>query len=192
MATTYDAAGQRKTVTDATGTRTFGYDPAGHLKTVTPEHGGAFAYSYDDAGQLTNRTYPDGKTYAYGYDSDGRQSSMSTAVPAAAGALDPAKLQGLAIAGDGTQTHAGAVADGKVWYAQQKADGTWPAFEDLAPKTGSKPSVSAVAAAWVSGGLQVTMVSGGKLWHSVRKSDGPWTPWGDVFTAAGSTLTNLT
>ncbi|MCZ4102452.1 MULTISPECIES: DUF6531 domain-containing protein [Streptomyces] len=192
MATTYYANGQRKTLTDATGTRTFGYDAAGRLKTATPDHGGAFAYSYDDAGQLTNRTYPDGRTYAYGYDADGRQSTMSTPGPVTAATLDPSKLQGIAIAGDSTQTHAVAVADGKVWYAQQKADGTWPVFEDLAPKTGSKPAVSAVAAAWVSGGLQVTMVSGGKLWHSVRKADGTWSPWGDVFGAVGSTLTNLT
>ncbi|WP_188282646.1 FG-GAP-like repeat-containing protein [Streptomyces sp. CBMA29] len=54
---TYDATGQRKTVTDGTGTRTYGYDDNGQLTAVTPSAGkGAFAYTYDDAGHLSSRS----------------------------------------------------------------------------------------------------------------------------------------
>ncbi|GAA2637445.1 hypothetical protein GCM10010425_45530 [Streptomyces spororaveus] len=54
---TYDALGRRKTVTDATGTRTMGFDAAGRLTGVTPSTGkGSYRYTYDDAGQLTSRT----------------------------------------------------------------------------------------------------------------------------------------
>ncbi|MGW8724890.1 ricin-type beta-trefoil lectin domain protein [Streptomyces sp. NPDC055808] len=53
----YDAIGQRRSVIDTTGTRTFDYDKAGRLTAVTPAKGkGAFTYTYDEAGQLTSRT----------------------------------------------------------------------------------------------------------------------------------------
>ncbi|MFE9116556.1 FG-GAP-like repeat-containing protein [Streptomyces sp. NPDC007172] len=53
----FDAIGQRRSIIDATGTRTLDYDKAGRLTTVTPAKGkGAFSYSYDDAGQLTSTT----------------------------------------------------------------------------------------------------------------------------------------
>ncbi|MFJ6480954.1 MULTISPECIES: FG-GAP-like repeat-containing protein [unclassified Streptomyces] len=54
---TYDALGRRKTVTDATGTRTLGFDAAGRLTGVTPSAGkGSYKYAYDAAGHLTSRT----------------------------------------------------------------------------------------------------------------------------------------
>lgn len=53
---TYDTAGQRKTVTDGTGTRTYGYDSDGRLTSVTPSAAkGTFAYTYDDDGRITSR-----------------------------------------------------------------------------------------------------------------------------------------
>ncbi|MFJ2633319.1 FG-GAP-like repeat-containing protein [Streptomyces sp. NPDC087422] len=56
VAFTYDATGQRKTVTDSLGTRTDGYNENGQLTSVAPSAGkGTFAYTYDDAGQLSSR-----------------------------------------------------------------------------------------------------------------------------------------
>lgn len=54
---TYFADGKRKTVSDGTGTRTYGYDENGQLASVTPSAGkGAFGYTYDDDGRLSSRT----------------------------------------------------------------------------------------------------------------------------------------
>ncbi|MFJ3728880.1 FG-GAP-like repeat-containing protein [Streptomyces sp. NPDC090045] len=53
----FDAIGQRRSITDVTGTRTLDYDKAGRLTSVTPAKGkGALVYTYDDAGQLASRT----------------------------------------------------------------------------------------------------------------------------------------
>ncbi|WP_189964025.1 FG-GAP-like repeat-containing protein [Streptomyces violascens] len=53
----YDAIGQRRSITDATGSRTLDYDKAGRLTAVTPAKGkGSFGYTYDDAGRLTSTT----------------------------------------------------------------------------------------------------------------------------------------
>ncbi|CAG7624851.1 RHS repeat protein [Actinacidiphila bryophytorum] len=59
----YFGDGKQKTITDGTGTRTFGYDADGRLASVTPSAGkGAFSYTYDDDGRITSRTedYSDG------------------------------------------------------------------------------------------------------------------------------------
>jgi RHS repeat-associated protein len=53
---TYTPTGLRQTATDATGSRTYGYDADGHLTSVTPNSGaGAFAYTYDADGRLSTR-----------------------------------------------------------------------------------------------------------------------------------------
>lgn len=86
VTTTYDAVGQRKTIIDATGTRTLEYDKAGRLTSVTPSKGkGAFGYTYDDAGHLTSRTADftitpaAGTKISYEYDGDGRRTKQTTA-----------------------------------------------------------------------------------------------------------------
>ncbi|WP_453087020.1 FG-GAP-like repeat-containing protein [Streptomyces roseus] len=57
VSATYDALGRRKTVADATGTRTMAFDAAGRLTGVTPSTGkGSYKYTYDYAGHLTSRT----------------------------------------------------------------------------------------------------------------------------------------
>ncbi|MEV8321289.1 RHS repeat-associated core domain-containing protein [Streptomyces sp. NPDC059900] len=79
MSFTYYADGSRRTVTDATGTRTFNYYDDGALKDVTAKgQTSGFAYKYDDAGQLKERTYPDGRTTTFTYTSDGNRDSSTT------------------------------------------------------------------------------------------------------------------
>ncbi len=67
---TYDASGQRRTMTDGLGTTTWHYDTQGRLESVTDAYNSVLTYSYDDEGNRTGLTYPDGKQVAYTYDLD--------------------------------------------------------------------------------------------------------------------------
>ena len=58
MSYTYDAAGRRASMTDATGTTRYSYDSTGRLLTVTEPDGGVTAASYDAAGQRTSLELP--------------------------------------------------------------------------------------------------------------------------------------
>jgi RHS repeat-associated protein len=74
---TYDADGQRQTMTDGTGTSTYTVDSLHRLtKVVGPNQ--AVSYGYDLKGQLTSITYPGGtQTVARGYDAAGRLSTVT-------------------------------------------------------------------------------------------------------------------
>lgn len=76
--TRYDAVGNRYQVTDATGTRTFGYDANDRLKTTTLPDSTTFAYTYDDAGHLLSRKYPDGAQTTYTYTDEGDRATATT------------------------------------------------------------------------------------------------------------------
>ena len=67
---TYDASGQRETMTDGLGTTTWHYDTQGRLESVTDAYNSVLTYSYDDEGNRIGLTYPDGKQVNYTYDLD--------------------------------------------------------------------------------------------------------------------------
>jgi len=74
---TYDAAGRRASMTDATGTTHYSYDAAGRLLTVTDPDGGATTAGYDAAGQRISLAYPSGLELGYSYDLNGRLTRLS-------------------------------------------------------------------------------------------------------------------
>ncbi|WP_019498357.1 RHS repeat-associated core domain-containing protein [Pseudanabaena sp. PCC 6802] len=77
---TYDAAGNRTSITDRNGkTRRFTYDPLNRLTAETwVGTGRTITSTYDAAGQLTNISDPEA-AYAYNYDLDGRLLSVNNA-----------------------------------------------------------------------------------------------------------------
>jgi YD repeat-containing protein len=75
----YDKAGQTKSATYADGVTpnvTYGYDPAGHLVTMT-DGTGTSTWNYDTFGELTSRTQGSDATIGYGYDNNGNQTSIT-------------------------------------------------------------------------------------------------------------------
>lgn len=79
VTTVFDDLGNRKEVRDATGTRSFTYDAANRLKSVSvPGQSKGFAYTYDDAGQLQSRTLPHGRATTFSYDDDGNRHTAET------------------------------------------------------------------------------------------------------------------
>ena len=75
---TYTAAGQRRTMTDATGVTTYTYDARGRLLSkATPQ--GTLDYAYDTAGNLltARSSNPGGLSVAYSYDALNRLSSLT-------------------------------------------------------------------------------------------------------------------
>jgi RHS repeat-associated protein len=74
----YDAAGQRTAMSDATGTSTFTYDSLHRLTGSVNGAGSAVGYGYDLGGRLTSLVYPGGShTVARGYDPAGRVTSVT-------------------------------------------------------------------------------------------------------------------
>lgn len=53
-------------------TRTYTYDAAGRLKTLTGSHTGTTTYSYTTNGQLESKAFPGGRSITYTYDDKGR------------------------------------------------------------------------------------------------------------------------
>ncbi|MGC8634204.1 MAG: RHS repeat-associated core domain-containing protein [Candidatus Limnocylindrales bacterium] len=74
---TYDANGNRTSMTDGAGTETFTYDALNRL-TSDIRGTSVFRYTYDAAGDLLSRTYPDGTLTSYTYDADGRLASAAS------------------------------------------------------------------------------------------------------------------
>jgi RHS repeat-associated protein len=73
---TYDANGNRKSMTDAAGTATYAYDALDRLTTVT-RGTQIIRYGYDRGGGIASVTYPDGTLYTYAYDADHRLDTVT-------------------------------------------------------------------------------------------------------------------
>jgi len=77
----YDAAGRRLSMQDATGTTSYAYDPmTKQASTVTFPDGKSIAYQFDAQGNRTQMTDPFGNTTAYGYDSRNRLTGVGAAM----------------------------------------------------------------------------------------------------------------
>jgi RHS repeat-associated protein len=74
---TYDADNLRASMTDATGTSSYGYDSRGLMTSETNGDGQTIGYGFDAASQLVSITYPGSKTVAYGYDDAGEMTSLT-------------------------------------------------------------------------------------------------------------------
>jgi RHS repeat-associated protein len=68
---TYDADGNRLSMTDGTGTTTYTYDADGRLTSTTDGVGATVSYSYDGAGNVASLTYPTGRVATHTYDNAG-------------------------------------------------------------------------------------------------------------------------
>lgn len=77
VAYTYDAAGQRSSMTDGTGTTTYSYTSTGLLASTKNGAAATLAYTYDPAGQKTAVTYPGSKKVTYSYDAAGQMTSLT-------------------------------------------------------------------------------------------------------------------
>ena len=73
----YDADGNRLSMTDGTGQSTYTYDVLGRLTHAVKGHGQATGYGYDLAGEQTRVTYPNGYSVVRAFDNDGRLGSVS-------------------------------------------------------------------------------------------------------------------
>ncbi|MFJ6773710.1 hypothetical protein ACIQOV_22620, partial [Kitasatospora sp. NPDC091257] len=193
--------------------KAYTYNPVGNITRVRDDRDNAAVtdtqcYTYDFAQRLTNAWSSTDDCVAaptatndprvggvdpywssYTYDAAGnRTQATNRTFGAAPGPLmDTSKVSSVAIAGDG-QTSAVAIADGQVYLAQQRADGTWANFENLhKTQAGPLPApVDFVAAAWADNTLQIMAVAGGRVWHTLRGADGKWGGWGDVTSVVGS------
>lgn len=73
----YDAAGQLIAVTDASGTSSYTYDPAGRVASEFNGAGLAVSYDYDASGLLTEVTYSSAGSVEYTYDAAGQMESVT-------------------------------------------------------------------------------------------------------------------
>jgi RHS repeat-associated protein len=78
---TYDAAGNRASVTTPQGATTYTYDPLNRLTTVTDPDGGVTAYTYDAVGNRASVSYPNGTVAAYTYDNLNRLTQLVNSGP---------------------------------------------------------------------------------------------------------------
>ncbi|MFF1867816.1 polymorphic toxin-type HINT domain-containing protein [Kitasatospora herbaricolor] len=192
-------------------TKTYTYDPTGKITRVRNARDdvasvGTECYTYDSAQRMTNAwtatddcvTKPapgvlpkvggvDPYWTSYTFDAAGNRTQETTRTSGAPqdAPLDTSKVTSVSLA-SGPRTTAVALADGKIWLAQQRNDGTWNNFEDLHAKAGALATVEHMAAVWCDGTLQVMAIAGGKIWHTIRKADGIWQAWGDVTSVVGA------
>ena len=75
---TYDAAGNRLSMVDGSGTESRTYDAVNRLLSVA-RGADVFSYLYDVAGSLTQRTYPGSVATTYTYDPDNRMATAANA-----------------------------------------------------------------------------------------------------------------
>jgi YD repeat-containing protein len=68
----YDADGNRKSMTDGTGTTSYAYDQLDRLTESKDGHGDTISYEYDLANEQTKITYPNTKSVTRAYDKAGR------------------------------------------------------------------------------------------------------------------------
>jgi RHS repeat-associated protein len=74
---TYNAVGQRATMTDSTGTSSYTYNSRGLMASETNGNGDTIGYGYDNAGLQTSITYPGSNTVAYAYDAANQMTSVT-------------------------------------------------------------------------------------------------------------------
>ena len=77
MAYSYDAVGNRLTMTDIRGVTNYTYDPLNRVLSVTTPGGSPIVYAYDGVGNRTVLQYPDGKTADYAYDALNRLAQVT-------------------------------------------------------------------------------------------------------------------
>lgn len=77
VAYAYDANGQRIRMTDSTGTSSYTYTPIGKMASETNGDGQTIAFGYDDAGHQKSITYPGSHTVSYAYDPAGLMTSLT-------------------------------------------------------------------------------------------------------------------
>ncbi|MFI9331213.1 polymorphic toxin-type HINT domain-containing protein [Kitasatospora sp. NPDC052868] len=192
--------------------KTYTYNPVGNITRIRNDRDDSSVtdtqcFTYDFAQRMTNAwtgtddcvAKPGGGTQpkvggidpywtSYTYDAAGNRTQETTRTSGALPGplVDTSKVNAIAVAGD-NQTSSVALADGKVWLAQQRPNGTWKNYEDLQSTTaGALPPVEHVAASWADNTLQIMAVAGGRVWHTLRNADGSWQKWGDVTPVAGS------
>jgi RHS repeat-associated protein len=73
----YDADGNRVSMTDGTGSTSYGYDELDRLTSQTNGAGAMVRYAYDNAGQITSLTYPSGKAVTETYDGAGELAAVT-------------------------------------------------------------------------------------------------------------------
>jgi RHS repeat-associated protein len=73
----YDALGERLSMTDGTGSTAFQYDALGRVKQVTAPTTGVVGYGYDANGNRTSLTYPSGTQLGYQYFADGQLQTVT-------------------------------------------------------------------------------------------------------------------
>jgi RHS repeat-associated protein len=108
LTTQYDALGRRTSLTDATGTTSFGYDSLGRMTGVTAPQTGAVGYSYNARGQRTQLTYPGNTALQYTYWDDGQlRDVLQGSATLASYTYDPAgRLQQVSKANGAATTYA--------------------------------------------------------------------------------------
>jgi RHS repeat-associated protein len=74
---TYDANGNRLTMTDSTGTTSYTYDALDRMASKTDPLGKTVSYSYDGIGNIVALGYPGGQTVKYKYDKGERLVSLT-------------------------------------------------------------------------------------------------------------------
>jgi RHS repeat-associated protein len=84
---TYDALGRRTSMTDGTGTHTYGYDAAGNLTSAN-----GFSYDYSQPGAIAE-TYPDGTKVDYTVDDAGHLMTVTSGTPGTSGYVHAAYLR---------------------------------------------------------------------------------------------------
>ncbi|HMS56608.1 MAG TPA: RHS repeat-associated core domain-containing protein, partial [Fimbriimonadaceae bacterium] len=73
-----NAAGRRDSMTDPSGTTSYGYDGAGRLDELTNPLSEVTTWAYDDDSRVTRITYHTGAYDAYAYDTRGRLTSVNS------------------------------------------------------------------------------------------------------------------
>jgi RHS repeat-associated protein len=73
---TYDASGNRASMTTPWGSTTYAYDTLNHLTSITNPRGEIVTFTYDATGRRTKMTYPNGITTTYVYDAAGKATQI--------------------------------------------------------------------------------------------------------------------
>jgi RHS repeat-associated protein len=75
---TYDAVGDRLSMSDGTGTTTYTYDALDRMTGIAHPNGELVSYGYDGVGNRVRVTYPGGEQATYAFDADDHLQSVTT------------------------------------------------------------------------------------------------------------------